>query len=477
VSDHSHPRWSCVGIATLLAIGLGAQVALHLLEPPLAITWSYAHLWRHPELGWLGAVLAIALPAATMLVWRQPAMARSLGAVRGRRVLAGTACVLVALGVVSLRYPSHPTAIDPPLYVMAISRGEVNPRHHLTTWLLGRLAGALKGWITATTLLLAMNALYGTVTYVALAASARLLGRTRGEAMAIALLAGTAFGTVQMSFGNLTNSRSLAVALLSVFCWTAIRAVTGDGHPVWPFVIGFVGIFWYQGLVLLIPSLPVVAVEVLRRPEGRRQLATAGVVAVVAAGLATLPVYARPFAWSAFLRDAYASSICGVGDPLPSCTLPLSHIATAHHVVEVLNVWLLVDGVGILLVAVTGTWLALSLLRRRTWDPAAAVLATVAAGFFAFTITNYNPFGNFANWDVYGYGAPVTALLGGYAFVTWGRECQASSRWLLGLGLAAAAIHLLARLNTMHLDLRRHMAETPAPAAAPARTLGGASGA
>src|SRR5439155_21530659 len=176
-------------------------------------------------------------------------------------------------------------------------------------------------------------------------------------------------------------------------------------------------------------------------------------------------------------RDAYTSSICGLSVPPPSCTLPLSFIVTARHVVEVLNVWLLVDGVGILLVAVTGTWLALRLLRRRTWDPAAAVLAIIAAGFFAFTITLNNPFGNFANWDVYSYGAAVTALLGGYAFVTWGRECQPSFRWLLGLGLAAAAIHLLARLNAMHLDLRRHIAESPPSAAATARTLRGASGA
>jgi len=457
------PRWaSCTGPGALLCTVLALYVALHLLEPRLSITWSYAHLWRTPALGWLGVVLTLALPPATLAVWRHPALAKPLSALPTWQVVATAACLLGALGYASLRHPSHPTTIDPPLYVIAISRGEVNARHMLTTWSLGRLAGALRPWMAPASVILLMSAVYGTVTYLALAASARRLVRTRGEALALTLLSCSAFGVVQMSFG-VSNSRSVALAIVSVFCWTAFRALDRAGSAMWPFVIGISGPFWYNGLILVAPSVVVLAAELLRRPGGRRQVVVGIVAGLACAGLATVPVYGAPFAWATFLRDAHAASSCELGVSPTSCLLPPSYIFTARHALEVLNVWVLTDGVGLLLIAVTGTWLAARLVTRREWDPKAAILAPIVAGALAFSMAMDNLFGNFANWDVFSYGAAATGLLGGYAFVTWGRECRTTFRLVLGLALAAAGVHLLARLNAMHLDLQFHIAESPPP--------------
>ncbi len=456
-------RTGCLAVGGLLAVGLAANLGLHLLEPRLAVTWSYAHLWRYRALGWLAVGVVLAVPPTVAAVWRGPALAEPLRPVAAWQVAVATLALFSAFAYAGLRHPSHPTTIDPPLYVIAISRGEVNARHLLTTWSLGRLAALLRPWIAPASLILVMSAVYGTITQLALVASARRLARTRSDALAIAVLSCTAFGVVQMCFG-VANSRSVALAMLSVFCWTALRVVDGAGSALWPFLIGIVGIFWYNGLVLLAPSLVVLAAELLRRPGGRSELARAVATSVLAAGLATVPTYGAAFAWAPFLRDAHAASSCELGVSPTSCLLPPGYVFTTRHALEVLHVWLLIDGVGILLLAVAGTWLLIRLVRERTWDPKAALLAPIVAGVFAFSLTMDNLFGNYANWDVFSYGAAASGLLGSYAFVAWGRECPSVFRVLLGVALAAAVVHLLARLNAMHIALSLHAAESPPPA-------------
>ena len=50
---------------------------------------------------------------------------------------------------------------------------------------------------------------------------------------------------------------------------------------------------------------------------------------------------------------------------------------------------------------------------------------------------------------------------GAYAFVVWGREHEHAFAWLLGLAIASAGVHLLARWNALDVDLPRHLLESP----------------
>src|SRR5438128_3454474 len=87
-------------VALALAAGLAGELALHFLEPRLALTWSYAHLGRRAALPWLGIALVLALPAAGRCAWRQPGVERPLGAVSWRSALGGCALAgaVLALG-------------------------------------------------------------------------------------------------------------------------------------------------------------------------------------------------------------------------------------------------------------------------------------------------------------------------------------------------------------------------------------------
>src|SRR5207247_2162802 len=80
--------------------------------------------------------------------------------------------------------------------------------------------------------------LAASVALVALAGAARRLGRTRGEAGAIALVAWTAFGVAQLVPGYL-DVYPFALAVTALYLWTALGVLAGDVHPGWPLVIAF----------------------------------------------------------------------------------------------------------------------------------------------------------------------------------------------------------------------------------------------
>src|SRR5262245_46844832 len=75
VSPSRHPApsayagWRVVGI--LFVGGLLTLLALHLLEPPLPVTWGYAHLSRRPTLLWLALLLTVLLPPLGWQTWRR----------------------------------------------------------------------------------------------------------------------------------------------------------------------------------------------------------------------------------------------------------------------------------------------------------------------------------------------------------------------------------------------------------------------
>ena len=440
-------------VALALAAGLAGELALHFLEPRLALTWSYAHLGRRAALRWLGIALVLALPAAGRCAWRQPGVERPLGAVSWRSTLGGCALAgaVLALGRAC---PAPLVSIDPWFLVKSVAEGTgENGRWYLLLWSYERLGAAVRPWLDAPQVIRTVSGLAASVALVALAGAARRLGRTRGEAGAITLLAWSAFGTAQLVPGYL-DVYPFALAVTALYLCTALGALAGDVHPGWPLTLAFVAPFFYIGLVLLLPSTAVIALSAARRPEARAPLALGLLAAVAAAGAATLPGFGAPFAWRAFVARAHADSGWQLGLSPTSSLLPLGYLLSGAHAREVVHTLLLVDGVGVLLLVVCGAWLP-----RR--DPAAALLALLVAPWLAYVVAMDPLFGAFADWDLFSYGAAATSLLGAYAFVAWGRAAPRAFGWLLGLALAAASVHLLARWNALDVDLPRHLLESP----------------
>ncbi len=440
-------------VALALAAGLAGELALHFLEPRLALTWSYAHLGRRAALPWLGIALVLALPAAGRCAWRQPGVERPLGAVSWRSTLGGCALAgaVLALGRAC---PAPLVSIDPWFLVKSVAEGTgENGRWYLLLWSYERLGAAVRPWLDAPQVIRTVSGLAASVALVALAGAARRLGRTRGEAVAITLLGWSAFGTAQLVPGYL-DVYPFALAVTALYLCTALGALAGDVHPGWPLALAFVAPFFYIGLVLLLPSTAVIALSAARRPEARAPLALGLLAAVAAAGAATLPGFGAPFAWRAFVARAHADSGWQLGLSPTSSLLPLGYLLSGAHAREVVHTLLLVDGVGVLLLVVCGAWLP-----RR--DPAAALLALLVAPWLAYVVAMDPLFGAFADWDLFSYGAAATSLLGAYAFVAWGRAAPRAFGWLLGLALAAASVHLLARWNALDVDLPRHLLESP----------------
>src|SRR5947207_3846790 len=445
------------GVALVLAAGLAAELALHFLEPRLAITWSHAHLGRRGVLPWIGAALVLALPAASAWAWRRPGARRALGASSWRAAAVAAALGAAVLALARVR-PAPLISIDPWFLVKSVADGTgENGRWYLLLWSYQRLGAAVRPWLDAPHLIRTVSGLAASLALVALAGAARRLGRTRGETGAIALVAWTAFGTAQLVPGYL-DVYPFALAVTALYLWTGLGALAGDVHPGWPLVIAFLAPFFYIGLVLLVPSTVVIALAAARRPAGGARLALGLLGAVAAAGAATLPGFGAPFAWAAFVARAHADSGYQLGFSPTSSLLPLGYMVSGVHAREVLHTLLLVDGVGVLLLVVCGGWL---LLHPRTWSPPAALLALVVLPYLAYVVAMDPLFGALADWDLFSYGAAATSLLGAYAFVVWGREHERAFAWLLGLAIASAGVHLLARWNALDVDLPRHLLESP----------------
>jgi hypothetical protein len=451
-------RRDCILVAGLVGSGLVAMLGLHFIEPHLAITWSFAHLWRHPLLPWIGGALVLVAPVATALAWPHPSLARPLGALSWRSVLGAGLLLAVALLVVATRWPARPVSIDPVALVIDVRDRTIgNGRRVLLIWVLGNLWAAVGSlWRTVPDFIRSMDALLGTASLLALAGCARRLGRSRGEVTAITLLAWSAFGTLQLCIGYLEVYPAELFAT-TLYLWLALRTIDGDLHPAWPVVAAALAPFWYVSLILLAPSLAVIAVHQLRQRGGFRRLAVAAVLAIVAAGSATIPAFGRPFAWAPLVSLVGADSAYQSGLSPTSSLLPLHYILTGPHARELAHTLLLVDGVGFLLVLVAGAWLAV----RRAIDTKAAFLAVVIAGHLPYLVAFDPVFGALCDWDLFSYLAAPASLLGAYAFAQWGRECPKPFAVVLGLALATNGVHLLARLNALHMDLPKHQLETP----------------
>ncbi|HXJ32558.1 MAG TPA: hypothetical protein VMS22_00840 [Candidatus Eisenbacteria bacterium] len=453
---------SSVAVA-ILGAGLVAYLTLHLAEPRLAITWSYAHLSRRAGLRELALALVVVLPLAASLLLRSPRLRAPARSWSPAFALPAMAALGLALLWVTTRLPVAQLGGDRGFYLLAVNDGRPISRWSLTCWgvhaLIARFVAVPAPATDMGPVLVAaqtVNLVAGVVTLAALAGAARVVSASLGEAIVTTLLVWSTFGVLQISAGYL-DVYPIVAALLALYLWTGVRTFAGEVHPAFPLVLAAVGPFFYEGLLLTWPSALLLGAVVARTTDGGPRVRTALAIAVVAAGLATVPVYRVPFAWWRFVADvAQQDGAVAFGYSPTSSLIPWPYLATVTHAREVLHTLLLVDGVGVLSVLVLGP----SLVREVARDAGLAFVASIVLPFLVFVVVMDPVFGAFADWDLFSYGACATSLLGAALLVRFGRGSTLAAA-LVGLALAANVVHLLARFHALEVDAVRHLVESP----------------
>jgi hypothetical protein len=446
-------RWPVA--AGAITLGCVALLVLHAFEPPGPFTWAYAHLGRRPALPVLAALVVVTLPPVVAWLWRRPWASAPVAVLGAGRVVPLVALGTVVVTALGLWWPVTPICIDAWYFATSVGKGTAgSPRWYLTVWTFGKLAPLFPAFMAPLTVVRTMNCLVAAWGLAALAASGRALGRTEGEAAALTAVAWTSFGVLQLALGYV-DVYPTALCWTALYLWAGSAVLLRDRHPLWPAAAAAAAPFFYVGLVLVAPSCLVVLWVVARR-HGPRRVLEALAVAIVLAGLATWPGYGMPFAWRAFAHELAPALAPGAPIDGRGALLPTWEIASAWLWLGIAHLLVLVDGLGVLLLATCGATAI-----RRAPRPLVVWGVALLAPSLAYVVTMDPLFGLFADWDLFSYVAAITAMCGAYAFVVWGRRAPRSFAPLLGLVLATALVHLMARLNALDVDFHRHLAETP----------------
>ncbi|MBY0279392.1 hypothetical protein K2Z84_28990, partial [Candidatus Binatia bacterium] len=460
-------RYGGATVAGAIALGAALILWLHVTEPQLAATWSFAHLGRHPVLRWLAVLVVLALPVAGKLLWRGRSPSRAIAPLRWWHGAIAVLLLWAVLALLGLRFPAPVICIDAVYFVKETRDGTAgNHRWFLALWSYGSIYRALGGALDGKTFVRVLNALMTAVACVAVVGSARLLGRDRREALTISALVLTSFGNLQLALGYI-DVYPIPQAAMALFAWTALRAVRGGGSPLWPLAIAAVGPLCYVGLLLLAPAALVLAITIALEPGGIRRLlpAVAGVVLLL--GVGTLPLHGRPWDLLAFVRGVAHDAQPQLGLSETSSLLPIGYAFGVKHLTELLHGLLLTDAVGTLLLVTALPAVLWTTRDAPTWRML-LLLGALAGPVLVYAFLMDPLFGPYADWDLFSYGALASSLLGAYAFVLWARAHDAWAGPLAGLLVAAAVVHALARLNALDVDFARHMREEPFHVAVPA---------
>jgi hypothetical protein len=449
-------------IALAILIGVLVYLGLHLFEPALSATWAYGHLGRDPRLVGLALAQIALLPGLALAADRWSLLEGPWPAATRRSALACFLLVSLLFLAVGWRYPTRPLCIDSPWFATEVYTGDLGcTRWYLTlatyTPLLRVTEWLAPFKVPARTFVPVLNAFATGAAYLLLLGCARRLGRDRFEVLGITLLTWGAFGNFQLIF-HYMDVYPVAQLGLALYLWTALRALDAEIELIWPFVVLALIALFYVGLVLVGPSAVVLVLARLRRPGFGRALAIAVVAAVTVAGLAMVPGYGLPFAFAPYLRDLVRDSAAPYGFDPDSSLLPLDVLFTRAHLTEVWSVLLLVDGIGLLLCFTAG-WTLWSRSRAPDWK--ASLLAVVLVPQLVYLFLMDAVWGTYLDWDLFSYFAIPTSLLGSYALMTWGRPWRRLRAGLLGLLLAAAGVHLVAKTNALEVGYARHVVETP----------------
>ena len=428
-------------------VAFGALILLHLLEPNLPIAWSYAGL----RLRWGSVVPGVAVVVATALLvgaaWSHPLARRPFPRPRPATLIVGMLLLWLVLALVGLRWPS-PDVCPDALFLPNRLRnsGAGNGRYLLLVPLLQMVFAPLRGIASPETVLRVTNALFSSLSMLVTLAIATRLGRSIREVVAVLLLVWTGFGSLQLSLGYV-DVYPIVQLLMALYVWTAMRYLDGDGGPVWPVVLAVLGPCFYIGLILVGPSLLVLVLCAWQRGQLVRLAGAVG-VAILVAGLATVPAFGVPFALRAWSERLASASWRGLNPD--GQTLPLGYILSLRHAGEVLSTLVLLDGVGLVLVAT---------LSPRSLR--AALLWCILGSGFAFVVAMDPVWGPYSDWDLFSYLTLPLGVAAGLAFVSWSRSRPALAGAVLALAVATSAVHLMARVNGLHLDFERHIAASP----------------
>ena len=120
----------------------------------------------------------------------------------------------------------------------------------------------------------------------------------------------------------------------------------------------------------------------------------------------------------------------------------------------------MVDAAGWCVLVALGPVVAREGLRRGT-DPLLLFLLAIAIPYVAYAWVMDPLYGAYLDWDLWAPGTPVVSLLAGWCFLQWARSRKRYAGALLGLVLACATTHALARLHATTIDRARHLLESP----------------
>lgn len=428
-------------------LGLLALLALHVGEPDLPLSWGFAGLravWGSvvPGLVAFGVVLA-----AVVFAWRSPVASRPVPRMRPAAIVAGTLGVWLVLALAGLRWPAPDVCPDAMFLPHQLRTGGAgNVRWLLSVPLLQLLYAPFHGHVDADLVLRVVNALFSTLSMLLTLAIAMRLGRSVREVAAVVLLVWTGLGSLQLALGYV-DIYPLVQLFVALYLWTALRYLDGDGRVVWPLLVAVAGPCFYIGLILLAPSvLVLLAVAVQRRDLAPVALAACASLLIV--GLATVPTFGAPFALQAWLERLSDVGLYGLNPGRQ--TLPLAHMLSLRHAGEVMSTLILLDGTALVLLA------ALPVRSR-----AGAFLCLLLASGLAFVVAMDPLWGPYSDWDLFSYLTLPLGVAAGLAFVTWSRSAPRLAGLVLGLALATSTVHLFARLNALHVDFARHVADSP----------------
>jgi len=473
VPDSSAERPANADVIAGVAAGvlLAGVIGLHVVEPRLGVTWSYAHLGRD---GWrvaLAIVAAVALPVLGARVWRTPILDAPFAPKLGVRMIAAGGAFVVAMAAIGAAAPAPASNYDSVAMLEALAGlREPPPRWMLGSEILELLVRPFRGLdaFAFKRSVAGIDSALAAVGLLGLACVAREIARTRGEAAVVALLAASAFGTLQIAVGYI-DIYPLALGIIGAYlAFAAFELRRGSGLYACA-ALAATAPFVYIGLTWMVPSLLVVGFFAGRRDGGARRVALGAVVAVAAAGLATVPRYGLPFQWLAFLDELNATIAAHLGLQPTSSLLPLDYLLSWRRVEEVIHSMLLVDPVGWVLLATCGAAVLVRWLPRatpnahadRSCDPLAVFLLSVALPGVVYGIAMDPIYGAYLDWDLWAVGAPPVSLLAAWSLVAWGRRRRAWMGTIAGLALACALTHALARLHALPLEAERHLRETP----------------
>ena len=452
----------------LVLVGLAAYLMLHFAAPQSALTWSYAHLDRAPWRVACAALGVLMLPPLVAVLWRLPPGRRALSNRLSRQTIALAAVALAAWVAIGGALPAPASNFDALVMVRAMEGERDVARWTNTQWLFRHLVALARPYLDARSVLVLLDSLAAGLGLLGIAAAVRELVTTRAEAIALFALVATSFGVLQIAVGYV-DIYPVALFFTGMWLALALRTIRRGLHPVFPAMLLGAAPFFYIGLVLLWPSALAIAWAEVRRADAashRRARARLGVAAAGAIGtaaLSTLPAYGRIAAWRDFLADASRDSAANAGLQLGTNLLPLDVLFSAQHALEVLHGLLLVDALGPLFLLGPGLWVCARTPLRdwRRWDPRALLLCLLVAPSLLYSTVMDPVYGPYADWDLWSFGAGLSALLGGWAFIVWGRAHARVFPLLLGLALAASTTHLLARLHAIPFERDQHMRESP----------------